>query len=191
MQSYRRPNFRSQPILSEFFASQTAMKKCFSSKREHWLQCTTCDRSRWLAHSNALSCDREFVSSGRSFFDPPKSCDKPTSPNFDLLGDQNPNLSLTAFKQGEERDSKSRRKKKHGPVFPPCVQLQVLLNWPSRDDRHCTARRILFQKSTEQYIVAKKEHTICTLLMIEQTLTASAFKHGQPKLTKLSKKDVQ
>ena len=36
--------------------------------------------------------------------------------------------------------------KKHEAVFPPCVQLQVLLNWPSCDDGRCTARRRLFQK---------------------------------------------
>ena len=75
--------------------------------------------------------------------------------------------------------------KKHGAVFPPCVQLQVLLNWPSCDDRRCTAaaRRRLFQKkSTEQW---RKEHSICTLLIIEQTLISLAFARGQPKLTKL------
>ena len=33
-----------------------------------------------------------------------------------------------------------------------------------------------------------KEHSICTLLMIEQTLIALAFTRGQPKLTKLWKK---
>ena len=31
-QSYRRPNFRSQLILSEFFASQTAIKKCLNTR---------------------------------------------------------------------------------------------------------------------------------------------------------------
>ena len=73
--------------------------------------------------------------------------------------------------------------KKHGTVFPPCVQLQVLLNWPSCDDRRSTARRRLFQKkSTEQW---RKEHPICTLLMIEQTLISLPFTRGQPKLTKL------
>ena len=56
-----------------------------------------------------LSCNREFASSGCSFFDPPKSYDQPSSPNFALLGEQNPSESLTTFKQGEEQAKKKAR----------------------------------------------------------------------------------
>ena len=75
--------------------------------------------------------------------------------------------------KGEERDSKSRRKK-HGAVFPPCVQLQVLLNWPSCDDRRCTARRRLFQKK-KALNSGEKNTPFAHYLMIEQTLISLAF----------------
>ena len=52
--------------------------------------------------------------------------------------------------KGENVTAGAGEKKKHGAVFLPSVQLQVLLNWPSGNDRRCTARRRLFQKSTEQ-----------------------------------------
>ena len=76
------------------------------------------------------------------------SIDQPSSPNFALLGDQNPNLSLTSFKRRRNVTARAGEKK-HRAVFPPCVQLQVLLNWPSCDDRRCTARRRLIVSKTK------------------------------------------
>ena len=184
-QSYRRPNFRSQPILSEFFASQTAIKKCLNAGVDYTVLHAII-HADWPVQMLAVA----IASLGRSSFDPPKSCDQPASPNFALLGDQNPNPSLTAFKQGEERDSKSRRKKKeHGAVFPPCVQLQVVLNWSAAMIVVALRAEDCFKNALNSKLW-RKEQSICTLLMIEQTLISLAFTYGQPKLTKLWKKDL-
>ena len=143
-QSYRRPNFRSQLILSEFFASQTAIKKCLSTR-----VLTTLYYMRSIVHADWPVQMLSVAIAGSWAWGARSSNDQPSSPNFALLGDQNPNLSLTSFKR-RRTWQQEQAKKEHGAVFPPCVQLQVLLNWSSRDDRRCTARRRLFQKSTEQ-----------------------------------------
>ena len=60
-QSNRRPNFRSQLILSEFFASQTAIKKClrlgqffslFLVGREREKQCGRAEKQNKNAKKN-------------------------------------------------------------------------------------------------------------------------------------------
>ena len=174
-QSYRRPNFRSQLILSEFFASQTAIKKCLNTR-----VLTTLYYMRSYMLIGPFKCS-QLRSRVRELGPLVLRSTNPLLPTlrFSVIKIQ---IYHSRRLKGEERESKSRRKK-HGAVFPPCVQLQVLLNWPSCDDRRCTARRrLLKKKSTEQW---RKEHSICTLLMIEQTLISLAFTRGQPKLTKL------
>ena len=120
---------------------------------------------------------------GRSFFDWPTLF---TSPNFALLGDQNPNLSLTSFKRRRtwqlEQAKNSTGQSSHRACncrfcwTGPAVMIVVVLR-----AEDC------FKKALNSKLW-RKEHAICTLLMIEQTLIALAFTRGQPKLTKLWKK---
>ena len=109
-QSYRRPNFRSQLILSEFFASQTAIKKCLNTR-----VLTT------------LYYMRSYMLIG------PFKCSQLRSRLRELgplvLRSTNPLLPTLLFSvikiqiyhsrrlKGEERDSKSRRKKARGQSF--------------------------------------------------------------------------
>ena len=106
-----------------------------------------------------------------------------------------PNLLFSVIKiriyhsrllKGEERHSKSRRKKKkHGAVSPSCVQLQVLLSGPAAMIVVALHAKDYFKKALNNKLW-QKEHSICTLLMIHQTLIPLV--RGQPKLTKLWKK---
>ena len=300
-QSYRRPNFRSQLILSEFFASQTAIKKCLNTRvlttlerlgesgathdsqsasrsgveawvarnlngwddsdaglSQGWVRCPSGLASLISLHHSRLSTRSSYqlysFSGGRRFcydnhgsfvYDSPNlfcgpscsvrtgltgvrsepghrthltsllyymrsymligpfkcsqlrsrvrelgpvwaarsSIDQPSSPNFALLGDQNPNLSLTSFKRRrtwqQEQAKKARGSLSTVRAAAGFAEL-AQLRWSSL---HC-AQKIVSKKkkSTEQW---RKELSICTLLMIEQTLISLAFTRGQPKLTKL------
>ena len=114
-----------------------------------------------------------------------------------------PNLRFSVIKiqidhsrrfKGEERDSKSRRKTKARGSLPtvraaagfaectgPTAMIVVALR----------AEDCFKKKKTLNSKLRRKEHSICTLLMIEQTLIALAFTRGQPKLTIFWKKDLQ
>ena len=147
-----------------------------------WLHCTTCDRACWLVHSNALSCDREFASLGQYVWAARSSIDQPSSPNFALLGDQNPNLSLTSFKRRRTWQLE-QAKKSTGQSFHRACSCRFCWTGPAAMIVVALRAEDCFKKkSTEQW---RKEHSICTLLMIEQTLISLAFTRGQPKLTKL------
>ena len=91
-QSYRRTNFRSQLILSEFFASQTAIKKCLNTGVDYTVLHAIV-RADWPIQMLSVAIASSRAWAARS------SIDQPSSPNFALLGDQNPNLSLTSFKR--------------------------------------------------------------------------------------------
>ena len=92
-QSYRRPNFRSQLILSEFFASQTAIKKCLNTGVDYTVLHAIV-HADWPVQMLSVAIVSSRAWAARSSIDQPAS-----SPNFALLGDQNPNLSLTSFKR--------------------------------------------------------------------------------------------
>ena len=91
-QSYRRPNFRSQQILSEFFASQTAIKKCLNTRVDYTVLHAIV-HADWPVQMLSVVIASSRAWAARS------SIDQPSSPNFAPLGDQNPNLSLTSFKR--------------------------------------------------------------------------------------------
>ena len=181
-QSYRRPNFRSQLILSEFFASQTAIKKCLNTR-----VLTTLYYMRSYMLIGPFKCS-QLRSRVRELGPLVLRSTNPLLPvptlRFSVIKIQ---IYHSRRLKGEERDSKSRRKKARGSLstvraaagFAELAQLR----WSSL---HC-AQKIVSKKkkSTEQW---RKEHSICTLLMIEETLISLAFTRGQPKLTKLSTK---
>ena len=108
----------------------------------------------------------------------------PLLPNFALLGDQNPNLSLTSFKR-RRTWQQEQAKKSTGQSFHRACSCRFCWTGPAAmivvalRAEDCFKKK---KKSTEQW---RKEHSICTLLMIEQTLISFAFTRGQPKLTKL------
>ena len=137
-----------------------------------------------IHRSNALNCKREFAGSSSSVVGPPKIFNKPSSPNFGLVGDQNPHLLLTAFNQGVKRDNKRRQKKARGSL--PTVRA-ALLYWLCRraDIVSPSLQADVAFKKTLNSTLWWKERSICTILMIEETWKALASVRGQPMVTKL------
>ena len=168
-QSNRRLNFRSQPILSDFLGAVKRRSKCLNAGVDYTVLHAIVVHADWPVQMLSVAITNSLARAARSSIRQ-KIATKPLLSNFPLLGDQIQIYPLTAFKQEEERDSKSRRKKQkqHGAVY--LVQLQVLLNWPSTGDRRCNARGSMFQKKKKKALDSKlwrKEHSIRTLLMIE------------------------
>ena len=170
--------FRSQLILSEYFASQTAIKKCLNTGVDYTVLHAIV-HADWPVQMLSVAIANSRARAVRS------SIDQPSSPNFALLGDQNPNLSLTSFKRRRTWHQEQAKKKARGSL--PTVRATagfaelVQQRWSSL---HC-AQKIVSKKHWTVLKLWRKEHSICTLLMIEQTLIALAFTPGQPKPTKL------
>ena len=74
------------------FASQTAIKKCLNMGVDYTVLHAIV-HADWPIQMLAVVIASSRARAARS------SIDQPSSPNFALLGDQNPNLSLTSFKR--------------------------------------------------------------------------------------------
>ena len=108
-QSYRRPNFRSQLILSEFFASQTAIKKCLNTR-----VLTTLYYMRSYMLIGPFKCS-QLRSRVRELGPLVLRSTNPLLPTlrFSVIKIQ---IYHSRRLKGEERDSKSRRKKARGSL---------------------------------------------------------------------------
>ena len=104
-QSYRRPNFRSQLILSEFFASQTAIKKCLNTR-----VLTTLYYMRSYMLIGPFKSRSQLRSRVRELGPLVLRSTNPLLPTlrFSVIKIQ---IYHSRRLKGEERDSKSRRKK--------------------------------------------------------------------------------
>ena len=179
-QSYRRPNFRSQLILSDFFASQTAIKKCLNTGVDYTVLHAIV-HADWPVQMLSVAIAGSRAWAARS------SIDQPSAPNFALLGDQNPNLSLTSFKRRRTWQLEQAKKKSTGQSSHRACNCRFCWTGPAVMIVVALRAEDCFKKALNSKLW-RKEHSICTLLMIEQTLISLAFTHGQPKLTKLWKK---